>query len=462
MSSWLKALEGPAIDTLKEGQMSGALSTRLGQLYDLINEDGHQNNAPISIDPGDMSFLGEDGGMALNLPIAYDIWYLWHTVNVLPDEATFETTLLEIGPVFGDRPLPAPLRTVLRESLSHRELPTLEFFRNRGIYYIKEMRFETFLMDKSPYYTSKGPEWINHPEIDHENRGIADVYAGYLAFPVGPLGVMRVQSLVSESLLDGTQKADNSEDPLPGNQLLPPMVEQSNDCMGRHLVESTYNIAERDTEYPADHMTGTEKILPHHWMRHWLRKDGQFPVPGEFVGLLCKAQSVPPHCWWYQETNPFLYSGNFFETEYYTSGIVLAIIEEKDKEDEDDKEKRTFRVTAVSELEQRTGHGEHQVQVDDEFAWEEIGTVYKVRVKNQDLYLRASDFAEYEIDARVAIRKVPGRKDENFMWGDLEPGRLVPGETFHEKLEYDGKMSGKAFEINTDWVIVPITFYKEV
>jgi hypothetical protein len=212
-----------------------------------------------------------------------------------------------------------------------------------------------------------------------------------------------------------------------------------------------------DTEYPADDMYGTEEVLPHYWMRHWLRKDGQFPVPGELVCLLCKAQSVPPHCWWYQETNPFLYSGNFFETEYYTSGIVLAVIE--DTGTEDDAGGRIFKATAVSELEQRTGHGEYQVQLDDEFTWEEIGTVYKVRVKNQDLYLRASDFAEYEIDTRVAIRKAPGRRNENFMWHSLEPGRLVPGESVLEKMAYDGQMSGLLFQINVEWVIVPITFY---
>lgn len=449
MDKWIKALGGPAIDTLKEGQMSGALSGRLAQLFDLINEEGYQNNAPISIDPGDMAFLGEDGGMALSLPIAYDVWYLWHTVNALPGNPD-----LDINPIFGDREKPRPLRTVMKNNLVPDTLPSLEFFRSNGIPYIKEMRYETFLHDRAPFYVSPGPNWITTQQRDHEGEGLGDVYAGYLAFPVGPLGVMRVQSVVSQSLLKGTEKEDNSEDPLEGNSLLPPLVEQSNDCMGRNLVESAYDVVDRDTEYPADHMAGTEEIAPHHWMRHWLRKDAQFPVPGEFVGLLCKAQSVPPHCWWYQETNPFLYSGNFFETEYYTSGIVLAVIEEVGREDG----LGIFEVTALSGLEQR--EGEYHLYPGDRFSWEELGTVYKVRVKNQDLYLRCTDFAEYEVDTRVAIRKKPGRKPMNFMWDKLEPGRLLPGESVHERMAYDNSMAGRVFEINTDWVIVPITFYE--
>lgn len=455
MDGWMKALEGPAIDTLKDGQMSGALSSRLMQLYDMINEDGYQNNAPVSIDPGDIAFLSDDnGGMSLSLPIAYDIWYLWHTENILPEKPE-----LDVDPIFGNRDKPAILRTITRADLTAGEMPGLQFFVGRGVSYVKEMRFETFLMDKSPFYVSDGPDRITHIEIDHEGTGMADEYSGYLAFPVGPLGVMRVQSLVSKSLLEGNEVEDDSEKPIPGNQLLPPMNEQSNDCMGRHLVESTYNVSDPDTEYPAAKMAGVDDVLPHHWMRHWLKKDGVFPVPGEFVGLLCKAQSVPPHCWWYQKTNPFLYSGNFFETEYYTSGIVVAVFEEKGGDDEE-KDTLTYVATEVSEIEQRTGHGEHHVALDDEVELEGIGTVYKVRVKNQDIYIRASDFAKYEIDTRVAIRKTPGKKTENFMWDKLEPGRLVPGETVLEKMAYDAQMSGKVFEINTDWVIVPISFYE--
>lgn len=454
MSSWNKNL-------FKEGQMSGALSNRLAQLYDLVNETGYQTSAPLSVDPGDWISVGDDQRLSLSLPIAYDIWYLWHTVNLLVQE---EQIKLDINPIFGTRIKPSILRTALNPPdgfFSWEKIPTLEFFRESAIFYIKEMRFETFLADRSPFYISPGPRKVISQELDHEGSGLGDLYAGYLAFPVGPLGVMRVQSLISFSLLDGNAPENNSEDPIEGEELLPPMIEQSDDCMGRRLVSSTYNIIDTDTEYPAEHMDGTESVLPHHWMRYWLPVDGQFPVPGEFVGLVCKAQSVPSHCWWYQRTNPFVYAGNFFETEYYTSGIILAIIEEQDrKENYNGVMMGAFKVTELSWLEQRTGYGEHKLSMGDEFKWEKIGTVYKVRVKNQDLYLRCTDFAKYKLDSRVAIRKSPGLKTKNFTWDNLIPGRRVPGESVAEKRAYDLAMSGRFFEINTDWVIVPITFYE--
>ena len=274
---------------------------------------------------------------------------------------------------------------------------------------------------------------------------------------------MRVVSLVSESLLARPeyQVADDSEKPVPGEQLLPPMERQSNSCSGRHLVEDTYSILNRDTEYPAKDMAGTENTLPHHWMRYWLKKEDTFPVPGEFLAMLTKAQGLPPHCWWYQETNPILYSGNFFETEYYTSGIVLAVIKEVDRDWEAGT--ATYEVAQVSVLhEQRQGHGEYCLQEGMQFTWEEVGNVYKIKVKDQDLYLKSSDFLEYRVNDRVAVRKVPGVWAENFIWEDLEPGRRVPGTGVYGRMEYDMAMAGKPFEINRQWVVVPITFYKGV
>lgn len=461
---WFQGLEMPSIDMLKEGQMSGALSGRIAQLFVLANDEGYMSQAPISIDPGDMAFVGSDEapGIALSLPIAYDVWYLWHTVNIIPEDydKREEFVSLILNPLFEGQGEIKPLRTIGKDAVGPDIVPNLAFFQAKAFPCIKEMRFETFLHDRAIEYPSPGPSRVNNVEIDHEGQGIGDLFSGYLAFPVGPLGVMRVLSLVSESLFakEEYQVDDDSQKPEVGNLLLTPMHEQNNDCMGRHLVEDTYLITDPDAEYPAQVMDGVEAVLPHHWFRYWLKKEGTFPVPGEFVSIVCKAQGIPPHCWWYQETNPFIYSGNWFETDYYTSGIVLAVIEEVDRDQEAGT--ATYEVTEIStKYDQKQGHGEYQLSKGEQFTCEEVGNVYKIRVKDQDLYLKSSDFLKYELDTRVAVRKEPGVKTKNFTWTNLEPGRRIPGETVTDIMDYDNSMSGKSFEINTSWSIIPITFY---
>ena len=188
---WYKGFERPNLDMLKEGQLSGALSGRLAQLFALVNEDEHMARAPISIDPGDFAFIGGDNspGMALSLPIAYDVWYLWHTVNIIEDQDNQEEFIrLVILPLFGDRGVPRPLRTINKKATGSGIVPDLSFFQAKGISYIKEMRFETFLHGRSPLYDSPGPSWMSAQGQDLEGRGIGDIYAGYLSFPVGPLG----------------------------------------------------------------------------------------------------------------------------------------------------------------------------------------------------------------------------------------------------------------------------------
>ena len=460
-----RSIHFPGIDLSKDGQVSGAVSRRLTQLLGMVNENKTFSDAPITVDPGDYIRIGDDNapGIALTLPIAYDVWYLWRTVNIIPEndndkqDEFIQHVLKPIFEKYGDV---RPLRTVNKEAIEGDITPDLSLFEAKGFPCIKEMRFETFLHDRAIEYPSPGPARLKNSEINHEGKGVGDLFSGYLTFPVGPLGVMRVLSLVSESLGSENQVDDDSHKPEAGYQLLSPMHEQNNDCMGRHLVEDTYLLFDPDAEYPAQVMDGVEAVLPHHWLRYWLKKEDTFPVPGEFISLVCKAQGIPPHCWWYQESNPFIYSGNWFETDYYTSGIVIGIIEEVDRDNEAGT--ATYEVTEVSAKHgQKQGHGEYQLSKGEQFTCEEVGNVYKIRVKNQDLYLKSSDFLEYEIDARVAIRKAPGLRVKNFTWDALEPGRRIPGETVTDIMDYDNSMSGKLFEINTSWSIVPITFYEQ-
>lgn len=467
MDEWYHGLSRQGVDTLKEGQMSGALSTRIAQLISLAQDENSQGNAPISVDPGDFIFVGgENPGLSLTLPIAYDVWYIWQTVNIMPQvkEDAEQFTALILDPIFKQYGKIYPLRTISKAtSKGSKDIePNLIYFQNQGIECIKEMRFETFLYDKAPNFVSNGPQYSNHPEINHSEKGIADLYCGFLAFPVGPLGVEQVLSVVSVSLLnkDEYKVQDDSLKPQENENLLTQIGAQTNVCMGRHLIESAYLMVDRDVEYPASKMDGQESILPHHWMRLWLDREGEWPIPGEFIAMIAKPMGNPPHCWWYQRTSPFVYSGNFFETEYYTSGIVLAVIENVDYNQ--DTKKSKYEVASISSIySQKTGDGNFILSVG--MIYEDMdhsGSIYKVRVKDQDLYLKSSDFLDYTIDQLVTVRKAPGVKD-NFTWNDLSAGRLVCGYGVEAKIEYDNKMSGEDFKISEEWVIVPITFYKE-
>ena len=472
-----RSLDLTAMDLGKEGQSSGALSNRIVRLFSMLNEDQTLSNVPVSVDPGDFAYAGDEDqpGFAFSLPIAYDVWYLWQTVNIIPAEddseyKQFSTLVLAdfLGMLGGVK----PLRTIARENLAPDPnkvgdtFPDLLFFQTEGKYCIKEMRFETFLKDRSPYHTSRGSRRLNQPGLDLAENGEGDVYSGYLAFPVGSLGVMQDISFVCESLDEPAQ--DNSYDVVPGGDLMPPSGSLSTKLKGLSLFENAYESACLDTEYPADEMLEEESIAPHNWMRLWLNKENKWPIPGELCGLLVKPLSLPPHCWWFQETSPFLYSGNWFETDYYTSGIVLAIFEKKPDEDETEGEEKC-EVTGLSKVyDQRTGYGDCVFAEENWLYYSEIGfnvsdvgIIYKVRVKDQDLYLKSTDFKEYEIDERVAIVKKAGVNTDNFNWHLLSPGKTVPGNSFEDRQAYDLGLSGKLFELNADWVIAPITFYEE-
>ncbi len=103
--------------------------------------------------------------------------------------------------------------------------PDLTFFQDNGFYFVKQMRIETFIKDRSPEYPSPGPQKIIEDGKDKQGMGQGDVYAGYLAFPVGSLGVMETISFVCDSLLDGIEKDgqeyDGTYDAVSGNGLLP-------------------------------------------------------------------------------------------------------------------------------------------------------------------------------------------------------------------------------------------------
>lgn len=375
----------------------GDLQQRIRSLLEFA---GHKDLAkvPFAVLPGDNMLVTEDKNtpdFSLAAPIAYDLWYLFSTANALPEDEDLRNEVLDGLSTFIDGLQGIkPLRTIrsagdLGTGLSPAEAKS--YFENNGIYLIKEMRFEQILFRNGFEYPSDGEE------ADH---------VAFLAFPVGQLGVMENQSLVSETMIECGIMEDTTE-VIAAGDFMAPVINDRNACPGNHIINTAYLKASDRIEYISKKFEGQENFEPHFWERYWIDEDDTWPVPGEFVGLVCR--SLPWHVWWFQETFPFLYSGNWFDTGYYTSGIITEVIE--DAEDEET-------------------------------------NIYKILIRGLELCLRPSDFAEYEIDDRVAILKTDGNPI-NFNWTQMDTWT-----------EFETKKATGSTVSCDNLVIVPITFYE--
>ena len=303
----------------------------------------------------------------------------------------------------------------------------------------KEMRFELYTPAKgTAAYDSKGPK-------QRQND-----YAGYLSFPIGPLGVHLVISIITQTIAIGENiQSDNvvpvefsSSDVVIGGDIVPPSIEGHEGCPGVNLIFKAYLIgedppAERFIEYLAE--DAGEKIKFHKNLRYWIPKDSKWMWPGEFVALICRP--MPTHCWFFQETSPFIYSGNWAETEFYTSAIVKEVLEPNEGE-------------VIKDFEPEDG---------------EVGKRYRVWVKNEELILKSSDFLEYEVDDRVALLKQYREEagGTSCSMGPAGSGTGAPAnatwfswEGLANQKTCDGKdQCDQQEDLNKTWVIVPIIFY---
>ncbi len=123
--------------------------------------------------------------------------------------------------------------------------------------------------------------------------------------------------------------------------------------------------------------------------------DVKVPVPGEFLGL--GVRMMPDVPWWKQKSSPFIWSGNWMDTVFYSSGEITAI---------------------------------------NEPTAEQPYPTYEVTWRKQTLTLTPSDFAEYRVGDRVTILKDIGTTKTSQLWKD-------------EDMETAGET----------WQAVPVTFY---
>ena len=140
-------------------------------------------------------------------------------------------------------------------------------------------------------------------------------------------------------------------------------------------------------------------VLKNHW---WFRinligDEDTHPVPGEFMSLVLFL--FPNESWGWQRSDPSLFSGNWMETLFYTSGIVLEVLEDG---------------------------------------------AYIVQYRKNRIQAVSSDWAEYAEGDRVTILKEVDNPAESFTWEDMK--------------DDDGNMKDYKED---KWVLAPITFYEE-
>jgi hypothetical protein len=447
----------------------------------------------MTLEPGDITSKNN----LQAAPIGHDLWYLWYHQNLMQkhyadQEADFKhydyTTYLSNNLSFlsylpGLKPLKVltDLKSLDVEEGFGSIIPNQ--YANNGIYWINTIFFELWNQKYSPRYNSDAKE-IPHYEreysggryhvvIDHTtaptygSKGYLEKpteYVGYIAFPIGQMGVMEVISLFQETDLSGYAFEDvdalgayhqkpavsNLEDKdKPTIQSTPEMFPDMKDsngnqlagmnyCYGKHLIESAYlkpvipmaqqntlnsdlntayaPVADRDVElWGPDIKDYGETVDPKLWMRFWIHKDSTMPVPGEFIGILVRPVACPPHVWWFQESAPLLYAGNWVETKTLTSGVVTEVILEA----------------------ARTDGG--------------TGNLYKVSIQGCIVEIAASDFLLYAVGDRVAILKTDCIAPATQSYSSNEQTYLKDSDSFT-----------KTLVINTKYTILPIVFYRKI
>jgi hypothetical protein len=389
-----------------------------GQLFGELTDMAQRSGANTVLNPGDFTPVGAQS-LGMSAPLAYDIWYLFNDVNLVHhiDPTTDSITYVNENLRFLEEKLNGlkPIR-----SLTHGGLVALREgtvyaaegdWANQGAYFIQVMPFELPQIDVDWAYDTDTPTGLSKSE-----------YVGSMMFPSGQLGIMEVISMFQETSLEDPGFT-LSEEEIPVSigdpTMFPPMEHAGeNICFGRKLIESSYLVVEAEKDRvelmsPVQISIDdyTQNIKPKSWTKIWIKKTDKFPVPGEFIGILVKPLSVPPHVWWFQESTPLLYSGNWVETQNLTSGVITQVTLEKD----------------------RTDNG--------------IGEEYWVRVNGIEFIAYSSDFKRYTVNERVAVLK---------RWTTLEKA----SRSYTWKDQRDGNHPSKD-NVSLEFVIIPITFYKE-
>ena len=179
---------------------------------------------------------------------------------------------------------------------------------------------------------------LQYPETILDTAQKQGTVAGWVQFLVGfPVAVIELQTLVGE-ISSRPDLQNQLVEEMPGAGDITPAFPKT--LFGGYKDDKLMlNYLYLDTDFSdfmADDLKGEPKPQNLHW---WLLvnimrdKNGTpqlWPYPGEFLALAVRLMVDRP--WMTQESNPFLYSANFFDTVYLTGGFIKEIIQPTDEQ----------------------------------------------------------------------------------------------------------------------------------
>jgi hypothetical protein len=232
--------------------------------------------------------------------------------------------------------------------------------------------------------------WSGEPEVPSWAVGFMDFLCG---FPIDCVEMLLYigQFATTKDAVQGKPGRGRSTAPVPKPFFEWP--EKRNIYVNLTALPSGYTEI-----FPAD--IGSKPVQPHWWLRTHLDGDEFFPVPGEFGAL--GVRMMPGEFWGKQKSSPFIYSGNWMDTVYYSGALVKEVIEPT--------QERPF-------------------------------PTYRVQWRKDEVIAYPTDFAEYKVDDRVTILKDVVTEKKTQVWNDADTERFPDPDD----------------EVN--WRIAPISFY---
>jgi len=258
-------------------------------------------------------------------------------------------------------------------------------------------------------------EEFQFPEVFEVSEEPPETPLGFIDFLAGfPIDCVEMLVAIGEFSSKAKEGEDSKVKVFEGNDKVAPPIPKEEFFKwpeeDKILLNLTALVTKDVAKILAKNLEGEPKpITPKWWFRVQLdagteESPKKWPVPGEFLGL--GIRMFPGSYWGRQKSSPFIYSGNFMDTVYYTSGLITEITDPTD---------------------------------------EILYSTYKVQWRKtedaEDGIVEAtpSDFAEYRVGDRVTILKDVGTEKKSQLWKD------------DDMKEFGGELD--------NWTIAPISFY---
>ena len=271
-------------------------------------------------------------------------------------------------------------------------------------------------------------EFVKYEESSQFPDAVDEGQAAFIDFLAGfPIDCVEMLVFIGELSSKSKEDEDSKVNVQPGTSVVPPVPHGDGPFFrwpeeDKILLNLTAIVTKNVGKIFAPNLTGELKPSSSKW---WFRcqlagGEVKFPVPGEFGGL--GVRMFPGMYWGRQKSSPFVYSGNFLDTIWYSSGAITEVIEPETEDEE----------TA------------------GKFPW----NTYKIKWRGEEVLTIPTDFAEYRgpVDEdtpgdRICILKDVGTEKTSQLWLD-EDMKAETACTPDEPKEFIGP-----------WAVAPICFY---